>query len=223
MIKPFTGGYQLTQGFGENPEKYKQFGMLGHNGLDYAVPNNTPILAAITGTVIETNNDPTGYGLHIKIENDYEGVLTAHLKEFKVKVGEKVSEGQLIAYSDNTGFSTGAHLHFAYFLKPRNRSNGYDGWINPMPFFTSSTPPMNDYRPKEIDDILIFLKQMNHIQDDNHTHYKQGDVLEIIKQLWKDRIIDRPKAEKWDKYGNTDKKYQELAAKVKALAETYTT
>jgi len=146
MIKPFSGTFPLTQAFGLNPQIYKRFGMAGHNGTDVGLPDNTPLLASISGKVLETGNSPTGYGLYIKIENDKEGVLTAHMKSFKVTVGQDVTEGQLIGYSNNTGFSTGSHLHFAYFLKPRDRNNGYDGWIDPMPHFTSSTPTPTDDR-----------------------------------------------------------------------------
>lgn len=146
MIKPFSGNFTRTQGFGENSAIYARFGLKGHNGYDYATPNDTPILAAITGKVVEATSDSTGYGNYIKIENDKEGVLVAHLRRFTVSVGQEVNEGQLIGYSNNTGFSSGPHLHFGYFRKPRDRSNGYSGYIDPAPYFRSTplpVPPTN--------------------------------------------------------------------------------
>mgnify|MGYP001566253757 CR=1 FL=1 len=133
MRKPFFGEFTLTQGFGENPQNYNQFGLQGHNGLDYGLPMRTEVLAPHGGKIIEATLDPKGYGLYIKIENDKEGSVLAHFAEFRVGVGDIISEGQLIALSDTSGNSTGPHLHWGYYLFPRNRQNGYDGFINQLP------------------------------------------------------------------------------------------
>ena len=138
MRKPFDGEFTLTQYFGVNKENYTRFGLQGHNGLDYGLPTNTPILAPHSGKVIEATLDPQGYGLYIKIENDKEGSVLAHQKELRVGVGDIVAEGQLIGYSDNSGNSTGPHLHWGYYLFPRNRQNGYAGFINQLPLLTQS-------------------------------------------------------------------------------------
>ena len=151
MRFPFNGSFKLTQKFGENPASYAQFGLKGHNGLDFGVPTGTEIVATHSGKVIEATNDPSGYGLYVKIENDLEGSLYAHLKEFKVKVGDQVSEGQILGLSDNTGNSTGPHLHFGYYKIPRDRTNGYAGYIDPLPFLTSE--PMAVITQKELDKI----------------------------------------------------------------------
>lgn len=140
MKLPFEGNYQLTQKFGENPDAYIKFGMLGHNGLDYALPTGTKVLAPHFGKVIEVVWDPSGYGLYIKIENDKEGSVLAHLKENYISVGAEVTEGQLIASSNNTGNSTGPHLHWGYYRFPRDRNNGYAGFIDQLPFLTPPEP-----------------------------------------------------------------------------------
>src|SRR3990167_5963441 len=130
MRKPFLKDYALTQGFGEHPANYAKFNLKGHNGLDYGLPTGTKVLAPHDGKVIEATSDPNGYGLYIKIENATEGSVLAHNKSLLVKVGDSVSEGQEVAISDNTGNSTGPHLHFGYYLFPRNRQNGYAGFID---------------------------------------------------------------------------------------------
>lgn len=140
MIKPFTGNFILTQGFGENPASYSQFGLLGHNGLDYGLPTGTQVIAPHNGKVIEAAFDQYGYGNYIKIENDKEGSVLAHLQVFQVKVGDIVSEGQPIGLSNNTGNSTGPHLHWGYYLFPRNRQNGYAGFINQLGLIASPVP-----------------------------------------------------------------------------------
>ena len=148
MIRPFREEFRLTQGFGENPVSYAKFGMKGHNGLDYGLPTGTQIIAPHGGKIIETSSDPTGYGLYIKIENDKEGSVLAHLKSFQVKVGDTVSEGQPIGISNNTGNSTGPHLHWGYYLFPRNRQNGYAGFIDQIKLINKPT----DSLQKELDD-----------------------------------------------------------------------
>lgn len=140
MRKPFNGDFSLTQGFGGNPDSYAKFGLKGHDGLDYGLPTGTEVVAPHSGKIIEAAFDANGYGNYLKIENDKEGSVLAHLKEFRVKVGDVVTEGQLIAISNNTGNSTGAHLHWGYYLFPRNRQNGYGGFIDQTPYLTASTP-----------------------------------------------------------------------------------
>lgn len=145
MQKPFHENWPLTQGFGDNPPDYARFNLKGHNGLDYGLPSGTDVIAPHSGKVIEVANDPTGYGLYIKIENDKEGSVLAHLKDNLVSIGTVVTQGQLIAHSDNTGNSTGPHLHWGYYRFPRDRSNGYDGFINQLPFLPLGDDSATNY------------------------------------------------------------------------------
>lgn len=86
-----------------------------HTGVDYRAPNGTNVLAASDGTV-ETSQTVSGYGETIVIRHTDGGSATlyAHLEQRKVAVGTPVTKGQVIATSDNTGTSTGPHLHFEY-------------------------------------------------------------------------------------------------------------
>jgi septal ring factor EnvC (AmiA/AmiB activator) len=130
MRKPFDGDYRISQTFGANPAMYAKFGYKGHNGMDWAMPNGTRILAPHSGKIIEARNDANGYGNYVKIENSKEGSVLGHLQSFSVKVGQEVKEGELIGLSNNTGYSTGPHLHWGYYLFPRDRNNGYGGFID---------------------------------------------------------------------------------------------
>lgn len=173
MRKPFNNSYRITQNFGENPASYARFGLKGHNGIDYATPTGTEIIATHSGKVLEATNDPTGYGLYIKIENSIEGSLYAHLKEFKVKVGDAVNEGQIIGLSDNTGNSTGPHLHFGYYRIPRDRANGYAGYIDPAPYFSPTQSGMTSITQKELD-------ELREARDKNWNLYLEQ--VEIVKE-----------------------------------------
>jgi murein DD-endopeptidase MepM/ murein hydrolase activator NlpD len=85
-----------------------------HEGVDFAVPQGTPIYAASDGVVSEAK-PYGGYGNYIRIEHA-DGLATAygHLSRFApgVKPGTAVVRGELVAFSGNTGRSTGPHLHF---------------------------------------------------------------------------------------------------------------
>jgi murein DD-endopeptidase MepM/ murein hydrolase activator NlpD len=85
-----------------------------HEGVDFAVPQGTPVYAAADGVVAGAKPNG-GYGNYIRIEHD-NGVATAygHLSRFApgIKPGAKVARGELVGFSGNTGRSTGPHLHF---------------------------------------------------------------------------------------------------------------
>ena len=149
LLSPIQGMRpRITQKFGLNPQIYKQFGMEGHNGLDYGVPVGTPIHASHDGIVTRVKKDKNGYGWHIRIRTKHlaKETIYAHLSRIDVKVGDIIAIGQQIALSGNTGFSTGPHLHFGWAQlipdesKPldqwhrRNYSNGYYGWIDPIEY-----------------------------------------------------------------------------------------
>ncbi len=83
-----------------------------HGGLDVAVDRGTPVRAAAAGYTGEAGwND--SYGYYVQIDHGY-GIKTlyAHLDMLVVSAGERVAQGQTIAYSGNTGKSTAPHLHF---------------------------------------------------------------------------------------------------------------
>ena len=83
-----------------------------HNGIDFAVPRGTSVLASDAGTVAAVYNDNTG-GKQLII--DHPGGFRsgyAHLDGFAVKQGEQVAKGEIIGWSGDTGKTTGPNLHF---------------------------------------------------------------------------------------------------------------
>lgn len=137
LIVPVNG--PITQLFGENPEFYKKWGYAGHNGIDYGIPNGTLVGAAAAGTVAAVSFENGGYGNYVKISHA-DGEKTyytyyAHLASTAVTAGQKVKAGTVIGYSNNTGASTGPHLHFG--LKIDGENPDYKGYVNPMPYFSA--------------------------------------------------------------------------------------
>ncbi len=83
-----------------------------HAGVDWAMPAGTPVRAWRDGTV-KFEGLVVGYGRLIIVEHPGDYVTYyAHLSRFSTTIGATVSAGQVIAYSGNTGNSTGPHLHF---------------------------------------------------------------------------------------------------------------
>lgn len=89
-----------------------------HSGIDVAANKGTDICAAIGGEVITASTD-TAYGKYIMIKTDNMVTLYAHCSELKVKKGQKVNQGEVIAKVGSTGWSTGPHLHFEIRLDDR--------------------------------------------------------------------------------------------------------
>ena len=135
LIVPVNG--PITQLFGENPQIYKKWGFPGHNGIDYGIPNGTPVGAAAAGTVAAVSFENGGYGNFVKLSHK-DGAKTyftyyAHLANATVSAGQKVKAGDVVGHSNNTGASTGPHLHFG--LKIDGENPAYKGYVDPMPYF----------------------------------------------------------------------------------------
>jgi murein DD-endopeptidase MepM/ murein hydrolase activator NlpD len=84
-----------------------------HQGLDYAVPAGTVVRAINSGTVLLAR--PMFFEGNFLVVDHGQGLLSLylHLSEFKVKEGDEVRSGEIIALSGGTGRATGAHLHLA--------------------------------------------------------------------------------------------------------------
>lgn len=109
LIWPASG--RISSGFGWRTHpvlKTKKY----HSGIDIAIPSGTPVLAADDGVVL-VSGWRGGYGYFLAIDHG-KGISTCygHNSQLLVKVGEKVTKGQRVTLSGNTGLSTGPHLHF---------------------------------------------------------------------------------------------------------------
>jgi murein DD-endopeptidase MepM/ murein hydrolase activator NlpD len=82
-------------------------------GIDISIAY-APVAASAAGKVVFVGGDPCcSYGYYIDIQHA-DGYLTryGHLSKFLVTLGQQVAQGDTIAISGNTGYSTGAHVHF---------------------------------------------------------------------------------------------------------------
>jgi len=135
LARPLPAGVgRVSQWWGLHPDWYRRFGLPGHNGLDYAAPLGTPVLAAHDGDCV-VGDDPQGFGCFVRVNGDGYYTLYAHLSAVTVETGEAVGVGQQLGNVGTTGNSTGPHLHFGLRVCGEHRDySGYNGWLNPTPF-----------------------------------------------------------------------------------------
>jgi len=106
-----SGGYYMRPVSGG----VKTQGIHGYNAIDIGIPVGTPIMASASGKVIiaRASGWNGGYGGYVVVQHDNgTQTLYAHVSSVTVSVGQSVVKGQVVAYSGNTGKSTGPHLHF---------------------------------------------------------------------------------------------------------------
>ncbi len=94
---------------------YARFGKKGkepHDGIDLAAPAGQAVKTAAPGTVLFAG-EQKGYGLIVIVEHDG-GLITlyAHNRDLRVKTGQKVRVGQVVATVGDSGRTSGPHLHF---------------------------------------------------------------------------------------------------------------
>ena len=119
--------YPITSQFGEIDNVHSQL----HTGVDFAVNQNTPIIAPADGIVTLTTDKFLGNAVRLKMSNG-DIIVYGHCSKFEASNGDYVSKGSLLALSGgdprlpNQGRSTGSHIHCSYY---------HDGKLtNPMPF-----------------------------------------------------------------------------------------
>ena len=98
-----------------------------HTGVDLAASIGTPVRASASGRVSMASNNKRGYGKYIKIQHSGSySTAYAHLSRIVVTAGQIVSQGQVIGYCGNSGYTTGSHLHY------EKQLNGK--FVNPLMF-----------------------------------------------------------------------------------------
>lgn len=136
---PFAGHYPITQSFGENSDFYNQFTydgvpLRGHNGLDFATPLGTPILAVDDGRVTTVGAAPAGFGNWLTIEHSWGESTYTQMQRIHVQEGQLVMRGEPLGLSGNSGASSGPHLGFYIRIFPYDRGDGWGGYSDPIPF-----------------------------------------------------------------------------------------
>lgn len=102
-----------------------------HEGIDIVAPAGTPIIATADGRVRSAGYKP-GWGRYVEIDHGF-GYITfyAHCQSIKVKTGQKVNRGEVIATVGRTGSATGNHLHYGIKIA--------GNWVNPLNYILTES------------------------------------------------------------------------------------
>ncbi len=113
----------VTQYFGKTEAGKRLYANGTHNGVDFRASVGTPVRAMADGTVagtgdtdVQCNGVSFGKFVLLKYNNGLASTF-GHLSLIKVGGGDKVTRGQIIGYSGNTGYSTGPHLHVSVYAR----------------------------------------------------------------------------------------------------------
>jgi len=168
---PSSGNFAVTFAFGaqsdkeEIKKKFQEWGIVGHNGLDFGLTAGNQVFACDVGKVIQSGNNGD-FGTSITIQHSWGQSIYGHLQETKVNEGDDISVNKVIGLSGSSGVAFGEHLHFA--IKPNNpdQNNGYLGFIDPASYLSLpsqkeepkqetmetpsiQTPPVEEQKPSE--------------------------------------------------------------------------
>ncbi|MHC5862653.1 peptidoglycan DD-metalloendopeptidase family protein, partial [Nostoc sp.] len=122
VLSPVNG--QITSGFGERVAP-RAGASTFHQGIDIGVPIGTPVKAPTAGIVTGASGNTLTLE-SVDAQGDKIVQKFLHLSSFLKKVGDVVSQGDVIAKSGNEGISTGPHLHYGTFVNGKA--------INPLEF-----------------------------------------------------------------------------------------
>ncbi|MBP6883906.1 MAG: peptidoglycan DD-metalloendopeptidase family protein [Candidatus Pacebacteria bacterium] len=113
----------ITQQFGKTSSSGRLYASGTHSGADFRAAVGTPVKAMADGVVAGVGDTDTqcrgaSFGKFVLIKYDNGLAATfGHLSLTKVSNGDRVRRGDIVAYSGNTGYSTGPHLHVSMYAK----------------------------------------------------------------------------------------------------------
>jgi len=118
---PVSKHWPITSPYGMRVDPITKQDVAMHYGIDFGVPEGTPVVAAVSGMVYKAGwqdeeNHEKGFGLRVwqivTIDGVKYSVFYAHLSKLEIAEGTLVIAGTRIGLSGNTGKSSGPHLHF---------------------------------------------------------------------------------------------------------------
>jgi hypothetical protein len=212
LKKPFKQDFRITQGFGENPSTYSWIkdingvSIKGHNGIDFGYAGNNsvelfnPFPTGHDVVISKVGWDEKGYGWYIRIWDKTQRfvILMAHGMKALKQEWESVKYNEMVMIGDNTGWSTGPHLHLAgYYVDEAgsklNRTNGYDGFVNLMDTSQFNwVDEIKDWKEYFLFDVTKQLPEdiyvgLNFIKA---TNFPRETSLDSIHRIWNEIYID---------------------------------
>lgn len=142
LVQPWPDPYTINARSPYGPRKHPITGKVTfHHGIDVAMPQGTPLTAGADGVVAHKGSGGSGgYTLLLRHTGGMHTVYYHLQKASHLAVGAAVRTGDVVAYSGNTGASTGPHLHYEL-----RRSKRWGDTIDPAPHIV---------KPQSVPDIV---------------------------------------------------------------------
>ncbi|OBU13894.1 peptidase M23 [Photobacterium aquimaris] len=141
-----------------------------HNGVDFAAPSGTPVLATGDGVVTRVTNHPyAGRYVVIKHSANY-STRYLHNSRILVKVGQRVKRGQEIALSGRSGRVTGPHIHYEFLVRGKP--------VNPL---TAKIPLAASVSHQQKKEFKLDVAQYNRLMRLPLTH-KSSDIKVAVNE-----------------------------------------
>ena len=145
---------RISSGFSYNRRHPVTGQVRAHTGVDYAAPTGTPVMTIGDGTVTSIGYEGAG-GNTVRIRhNSVYTTAYLHLSKYAsgLKVGQRVSQGEVIGYVGMTGTATGPHLDFRVWM------NGTP--INPLTMESPSSDPLPEEYLPALDSVRTLYRSM---------------------------------------------------------------
>jgi hypothetical protein len=162
-----------------------------HTGLDLVMESGTKLFSPVDGIiskVVDYGSENIGRGIVIKTDSG-ESVIMGHLSRVNVNEGQSIQEGDFVALSGNTGYSTGGHLHLGMrsengeFINPEKLVSQNDGVISWSKFLDNGK--VNQYKGVESD--RNFLEFLQDWQQEGFWQAMYGKpFFEVFKDFFKE-------------------------------------
>lgn len=159
---------------------YQWLGLGLHKGVDIPVPTGTQVFAAHSGKVSRISDNIT-QGIGVVIYDPIQNIESVywHLKSHNVQISDKIEVGQLIALSDNTGYSEGPHLHFQINLTDVHGKSL--NAVDPMPYFVWDTMTVEEVTKQYV---LAFYREPT---SEELNFWSGKSLLDFLNTAIKDR------------------------------------
>jgi hypothetical protein len=177
----------------------------GHTGVDFPVAVGTPVRASANGVVQHVGwysgsyadnpywISPSFAGFVLVIDHGSFVGIYAHLSSSPVNVGQTVREGDIVAYSGNSGGSTGPHLHFEVLPDGWDFNNGMYGRVNPARYITGTSsivPQSTTTKPSPIEGFLMALTDAEQrLVYDRLKKYVDSPISAVPGKVWNETVL----------------------------------
>ena len=237
MIRPVP--YAPTQLYGANPTRYlpwdswliQTFGNYqpdGHTGEDYPCPAGTPVKAVTSGIVRHVGYFNGSYadnpwwiapgfaGFTYVVDHGWFVGIYGHCMDgaASVSAGQRVTEGQVLGLSGNTGASTGPHLHFEVLPDGYILQSVMYGRINPNSLFIGSITPQSATINSIEEDFLATFSE-----DEKNAHFEALSRIDNRTANIEKKLGEIPSEQYWDDAINAIARIDQKAAAPEIAAQ----